>query len=231
MNFKQWLNLQEKSLYHGTIVDYEDSIRKYGLQGGWHGAMGPFVQDMYGSEYSAAGIEPDEDEAVIFMTDKPEIGKAVNAMIHHISKKLNKGFHDVTATDIRNHGLLVKIIDDSDHDEWEDGYDQYDPDDMKWAYKDPPVGAEPGDYYAQSAGGDAFIRGTALMKFLKRHGELPPTPYGTTDQDFDKYERDRLIKMAIKRGIPRDKAVKTVMGASRKDAEEQLRAWSSGFVR
>lgn len=107
-------SLSERTLYHGTIADYEGSIRQYGLQGGWHGPLGSFVSQHYDSQEYGEPTEDDEDDEVVFATHKQELGKAVNAMVHHISQKLKKEFHDVTDNDIRNYGLLVIIKDGSD---------------------------------------------------------------------------------------------------------------------
>jgi len=50
MKFKEWLDILERTLYHGTVVDNEPSIRSYGLQGGWHGRLGSFVSKYYDDE-------------------------------------------------------------------------------------------------------------------------------------------------------------------------------------
>ena len=134
MEFKQWLF--EKTLYHGTIVDFEPTIRKYGLQGGWHEPDKTFVGHMY-DDYG--DIKRTEDDDVVFMTDKQEIHKAVNAMTFQISRKLGRDFHDVSDNDIRNHGLLVIIKDE------ENSVPQYNPYDRQWASDNIPRGAEEGD--------------------------------------------------------------------------------------
>jgi hypothetical protein len=85
--------------------------------------------------------------------------------VHHVGKKLGKDFHSVSDNDIRNHGLLV-IIKDSD-------LKAYDPDDRSNWYGDLPRGVEPGDYYDQQMGADLFLRGAALIRFLRNHGEWP----------------------------------------------------------
>jgi hypothetical protein len=150
----------EKTLYHGTVMDNEPTIRRYGLVGGWHGPIGSFVQDAYGDEYGE--IEPTEDDEIIFATDKNKLGKAVNAIVHHISKKLNKNFHDVSDNDIRNHGLLV-IIKDSD-------LKPHDPDEFQ---DNIPRGVEPGDYYDNSMNADILLKGSALIRFLIKNNEWP----------------------------------------------------------
>jgi hypothetical protein len=157
MDFKQWL-IVENTLYHGTVVDNEPTIRQYGLVGGWHGTLGSFVKDAYGGEHE----EPTEEDEVVYAADKHSLKKAVNAMVHHIGKKLNKSFHDVSDNDIRNHGLLV-IIKDND-------LKPHDPDEM---HDRLPIGVEPGDYYDSSMAADLFLRGSSLLRFLRRYNQWP----------------------------------------------------------
>jgi hypothetical protein len=42
MDFRGFVRLSERTLYHGTVVDNEPTIRKHGLVGGWHGPVGAF---------------------------------------------------------------------------------------------------------------------------------------------------------------------------------------------
>lgn len=210
--------LSEKTLYHGTLVDYENSIRQYGLQGGWHGPLGSFVSQYYDSEEYG---EPSEEDEVVFATDKAELGKAVNAMVHHISQKLKKDFHDVTDNDIRNHGLLVMIKDGSD------AAVQYSNDDKRWAYENPPRGAEEGDYFATSLGGDVYLRGSGLIRFLKRNGEWPRHWGAGSAMEREKYYRGRLGAMAISRGHEKSMALDKIKNASLNTVRSQLKAWES----
>jgi len=157
MNFKEWL-ISERTLYHGTVVDNEPTIKQYGLVGGWHGPLGSFVQHAYGDDYENSS----EDDEIVFATDKQNLNKAVTAMVHHISNKLNKSFHDVTDNDIKNHGLLV-VIKDSD----------LKPHDPNRQYDRLPIGVEPGDYYDSSMGADLFLKGSTLVRVLRKHGQWP----------------------------------------------------------
>lgn len=220
MRFKQWL-LSEKTLYHGTVVDNESNIRKYGLQGGWHDSSNTFVGDSYDDEYASAGVDRTEEDDVVFLTDKQALDKAVTAMVFHISKKLGVTLHDVSDNDIRNHGLLV-IVKDED-----DDVQAYDPEDPNsdWAYN-PPRGAETGDYIVQSAGGDGFLRGAALIRFLQRHGQWPRN-WGPHDPNRDKIRRGQLGRMAVQRVTdkPKDDVIQTIRNADPKDVEDQLKAW------
>jgi len=166
MDFRRWL--QERTLYHGTVADNEDTIRAHGLVGGWHGPSGAFVDDAYGGEYTDDDgnyVEPGEEDEIVFAADKKSLEKAVGAMAFHIGRKLGKDMHDVTDNDIRNHGLLV-IIRDSDE-------KPYDPDAPEHRYKSPPRGVEPGDYFGERMGADALLKGAALVRFLRNNGEWP----------------------------------------------------------
>jgi len=158
MNFRKWLN--ERTLYHGTVIDNEGDIRKYGLQGGWHDPKDTWVGDAYDDEYG--DIPRSEDDDIVFMTDKEQLDKAVGAMAFHVGKKLNKDYHDVTDIDIRNHGLLV-IMKDMELEPYEPDSDYY----------TPPRGLETGDYYSPSERGDLFLRGPAMLRYLTRHKAWP----------------------------------------------------------
>jgi hypothetical protein len=166
------MKFNERTLYHGTIIDNEPSIRQFGLVGGWHGPIGSFVDDAYGSDYE--NIEPTEEDEIVFAADKNNLNKAVNAMVHHIGKKLNKNFHDVSDNDIRNHGLLV-IIKDS----------ELEPHDQDKYQDNIPRGVEPGDYYDSQMGADLFLRGSSLIRFLRNKGQWPRT-WGTNSGNREK---------------------------------------------
>jgi hypothetical protein len=164
MDFKQFL---ERTLYHGTIIDHEKSIREIGL----FGQMGDFQSSAGYDDFETYG-EPHEDEdEVVYMTDKKELGRAVGAMVHHISKKLNKDFHDVNDNDIRNHGLLCIMHGmEGPKDSKYPNVDQRPEEDR---YGNQPRGAEPDDYYSSSAKPDKIVKGAALIRLLKRYGEWP----------------------------------------------------------
>jgi hypothetical protein len=160
MEFREFVRMSERTLYHGTVVDNEPTIRKHGLVGGWHGPVGSFVDDAYGGDYE--GVDPGEDDEVVYAADRRTLGKSVGAMVFHIGRKLGKDFHDVSDNDIRNHGLLV-LVKDMD-------LEPYDP--HVWRDR-VPRGAEEGDYYDSRMGGDVFLKGSALVRFLRRNGEWP----------------------------------------------------------
>ncbi len=212
--FKNWLRIDERTLYHGTIIDNEDSIKRYGLQGGWHGPVGNFVSNFYDdNEYG----EPTEEDEIVFASDKSSLGKSLTAMVFHISKKLNKDFQDVNDNDIRNHGLLV-IIKNSD-------LSPYSSQNPKWAYERLPRGVEEGDYFDSSMGGDIYLRGSALLRYLNRNG-VWPRDWGKSS-NYDKYYRGRLGAMAISKGNEKNAALKKIQNASLDDVKKQLGYWEN----
>lgn len=179
-----------RSLYHGTLIDHMPDIQRFGLQPD----VGPFTQDAYQSndpEYADAMQELMYPQ--VFMADKTGLNKALTAMRYNISTKLNKGFHEVTPLDIRNHGLLVKQPSEmgwSDNplsdkhlqldyrpDEggeakgpWEDDPNYRGWDDDQYSYQ-----VEPGDYYSDSPVGPHglhYIYGPALLRTLRNNGLL-----------------------------------------------------------
>ena len=85
--------LTEKTLYHGTIIDNINSIKKYGLIP----SVGEFVRNSYESDVIGCNGDPDYYlKNLVFSTDKQQLDKAINAITAQIAQKLNKGFHDVT---------------------------------------------------------------------------------------------------------------------------------------
>jgi len=179
-----WYNkirkIADRSLYHGTIIDHAPSIGEIGL----FPSVGQFVQDAYGSEYAAAGLDIEEVCAELsFATDKENLGSAVNAMLHHIREKLGKSWGEgVSVNDIRNHGMLVKIKGCPGSTEppsgWEQRPEEYD---VGWEMQAEERGlhsVEPGDYYTEYPTGGAekeyieLITGSALIRFLQRKGLL-----------------------------------------------------------
>lgn len=154
MNFKEWL-IKEKTLYHGTLVDYKSDILKYGLVPGWHNdGPGDFVSHFY-DDYM-----PNDYELGIFLADKASIQKAINAMEFHIAKKLKKDYHQVTDLDVRNHGMLV-IVKDEDN-----SYKPYSSQDYEARHN--VLGAEDGDYISDGERADYVLHGSNLLRFLHK---------------------------------------------------------------
>lgn len=189
-----------RSLYHGTLIDHLDTIKRQGLQPG----IGNFVQDAYGLDednnydqgdeepYSAEelGIEP-----AVFMADKQRMDRALTAIRHNVANKLGIDFHDVTPQHVQSHGLLVKqpgemgwsddptsdkhlqypyVFDDNHTGEpWEEKPEWKD----KSRYQEHPYQAEPGDFYADNEAvgpnGLQFIHGPAMMRVFQRQGLVP----------------------------------------------------------
>lgn len=147
--------LSERTLYHGTIVDHEKSILKYGLIPG----VGQFTRDMYGAE------EDDDDNAMVYAADKSSLHKAANAIEHNVANKLGKDRFDLDEIDIRNHGLLLVIQDGDGSMSQASGSDRY-------GYEEPAGRyVEPNDWYSSNVVGvDYALKGPKLIAFFKRHG-------------------------------------------------------------
>lgn len=175
-----------RTLYHGTTIDNEQSIRTHGLLGGMGGEQS-FVAEAYG-DYTEEGAElPD----LVFAADKEGLGRAVSAMVHHIGVKLGKKFQDVTDTDIMNHGLLVVIHDGEERAERR-------PEDDENYYGQHPISVEPGDYYAEEMGhGDKFVKGRQLLRLLKRYDQWPRT-WGVPNSISMKKMRGWLTTLALR---------------------------------
>jgi hypothetical protein len=191
MNFREFINLQEKTLYHGTVLDHEPSMRKIGIVG----TVGPFVQSAYGDD-----DHPDftDDDDLAFAADKSSLGKAVTAMIYQIGHTLGKDLHDVTDNDIRNHGLIVKINDQDDsipqRPNRNDGKNNSGSD---YDYTDYPRAVEPGDYYASQLPAHQFLKGTTLIRFLKRMNEWPRN-WGPANPKSQNHLKGKLTNLALK---------------------------------
>lgn len=178
-----------RTLYHGTTVDNEDSIKRFGLMGG----VGNFVEHAYG-DYDV------ELPDLVFAADKNGLGRAVTAMVHHIGVKLGKNFHSVTDNDILNHGLLVVMK------EMEVGHYglEHRPEGDENYRGQHPHTVEPGDYYAESLGADQFVKGRQLLRLLKRYDQWPRS-YGPGDPIRLKKLRGWAISLALRMNPEKDK--------------------------
>jgi hypothetical protein len=182
-----------RTLYHGTTVDNEESIRQLGLVGG----VGSFVEEAY-DEWVGAGVKiPD----LVFASDKQGLERSVTAMVHHISKKLGKNFHSVTDNDIINHGLLVII-----HDE-ENEVEQRPEGDENYRGQYPPQ-VEPGDYFSEELWVDKLVKGRQLLRLLERYNQWPRS-WGPQDLTRMKKMRGWLITLFLQ--IKRDKSKQEIM--------------------
>ena len=205
-----------RTLYHGTTVDNEASIRQIGLVGG----VGHFVEQAYG-EYLEAGEDLSE---IVFAADKGGLGRAVTAMVHHIGVKLGKDLHDVTDRDILNHGLLVIIYDTENRveqrpEEDENYYGQY------------PSHVEPGDYFSEELSADKFVKGRQLLRFLERYGQWPRT-YGPESDEPARLNKMRgeLIARWLSQNPEKTKqeALNLVRGLPDKKVEQYFRQYIGG---
>ena len=204
MTFKEWL-LSEKTLYHGTIIDNLDSIRHSGLVG----SVGKFTSNAYDE------IPEEELPEIVFAADKGHVKNALTAMTAQIGHKLNKTMHDVTDNDIRNHGLLV-ITKNGDE------YATHRPEDDENYYGQYPPTVEPSDYYAEDLPTHGFIKGSALLRVLRRLGVFP-RDWMWADYSPDLI-RGELIKLAIREhpNKPKKEIINKVKSMSTEKAREML---------
>lgn len=203
-NWKRFLKEEQtRTLYHGTLIDNLDSIKKYGVQSGFGGSS--FVDHYYD--------EDDEQEEFVYFADKHTLSKALTAMIFHISKKLNKNFHDVSEKDIKKHGLLIiaKNVD------IEDSY--ADPENTEdWAEF---RGVESEDYYFSSLNGDIYLIGNKLVSFLRNKNLIPLSGFGQTIEGA----REQLIKLALRqfKDIPRQEIINKIKNLDNREIKYFLR--------
>lgn len=200
--------LVEVTLYHGTTIDNIDSIRKIGLIP----MRGDFVTNAYGGEYESEDDFENSIPELTFAASKRQLDKAVSAATHHIAKKLDKGFHDVTDEDFIRYAAIVKIY-DGDKDFLHHTGEKY---------VDYPMSVEPDDYYSEDgASADEILTGKKMVNFLRKY-KLWPRTYGdivgTTTKN---YMRDFLIKLFIKRNNPKQKVLDVIMALNDKDLEYQ----------
>jgi len=206
MLFKEWL-LNERTLYHGTIVDNEKNIRDLGIMGG----VGHFVATAYDEE-------PEHPE-IAYASDKKTLKNSLTAMVAHIAHKLKKDFHDVTDNDILNHGLIVTIEDT------EDKVPHRAEDDENY-YGQHPSTVEPGDYYDDYFHGTRFIKGKPLLRLFKRYGAWPRM-WGQANSQRINLMKAELIRQAIQKHP--DKSRKEIINKANQlsadEIEKMLRSW------
>lgn len=177
--------LKEYTLYHGTIRDNEDSIRRFGLIP----RVGNFVDSYY----------DDDLEELIFAADKATIKNAINAIGFHIAKKLNKGRNELTLDDVRKHGMLILIK------SGEDRFTHRPRSDDLSDQDDHPATVEPGDWYSGDRVKPSLIlTGNALIRYLEKSGYLESIlgMWGDAEKEKKertlKWRREELIKLGIK---------------------------------
>jgi len=183
------------------------------------GGVGSFVKHAYG-EY----LEEEELPDLVFAADKQGLGKAVNAIVHHVGAKLGKDFHDVTDNDILNHGLLVIIYDEENRieqrpEEDENYYGQY------------PSHVEPGDYFSEELWPDKLVKGRSLLRLLERYGQWPRT-YGPRSDEPGRLNKMRgeLIARWLRQNPEktRQDALTLVQGLPDQKVEQYFRQYIGG---
>lgn len=190
------VDISQFEAFHGTTIDNQQSIEQIGLIG----LIGKFVENAYDEEIEALmdyfrvdSIQDLEnvleERAVIFLgSGTPEgLNRSINAIFAQIAFKLDKSMHDVTPTDVAQHGLLL-AFDDAEYLYLfeEDGrvyqlkepeYEELDEDLFLDKYEleeipmERPLGAEPGDlFYPETLKPDAYIVGDDLVQIIRNSG-------------------------------------------------------------
>lgn len=206
-----------RTLYHGTTVDNEASIRQHGLVG----QVGSFVDQAYGGDEYGNAYELPE---LVFAADKEGLGRAVTAMVHHIGVKLGKNFSSVTDNDILNHGLLV-IMKEMEVGEY--GLKYRPEGDENYSGRHPHH-VEPGDYYAEELQADQFVKGRQLLRLLERYNQWPRV-WGSGDSARLKKLRGWAISMSL-RQYP-EKSKQEVIDRVNKEPAHKLEQYLQRFRR
>jgi hypothetical protein len=117
LNEKQILN--EKTLYHGTIIQNLPSIQQNGLMP----TIGDFVKNMYAG--AVDGDVMDYLEEILYATDKKQIDKARTAIVYQIANKLGKTYHSVTNEEFEKYGALAVVKNGDEYFDFHSEKDQY----------------------------------------------------------------------------------------------------------
>lgn len=156
----EYPQLNEKTLYHGTIIHNLPSIEENGLMP----TIGDFVKNMYAG--AVDGDVMDYLEEILYATDKKQIDKARTAIIYQISNKLGKTFHSVTNEDFEKYGALAVVKNGDEYFDFNSEEDQN--------YGKAPLGVETGDYYTRDEiTPDYILTGKKLTSFFKKFGLFP----------------------------------------------------------
>ena len=149
----------EKTLFHGTVIDYKEKIEDAGLIpiGSWEDTI--YDDDNYADDdgdeepfehFSSAG------GGAVFAADRKGMDNAVGAMRFHIGKKLGKSLTDVTLEDVKKHGMLavLKEVEIGDIYSDVDKFRQYpDPEELRADVENLPASVESGDHFLTDEGG------------------------------------------------------------------------------
>jgi hypothetical protein len=139
------------SLFHGTLREHADSIRRRGLAP----EVGDWVDGAYWEHVDAGAVEP-----LVFACGPERISIAWRAIDHHVARKLGKAA--ATRGDIARHGALV-VIEAGDRDLFE----HLPKGDAAARSRHPHV--EPGDWYSdRRVRAAAVLTGPAMLRMLER---------------------------------------------------------------
>jgi len=146
------------TLYHGTVIDYKESIEQGGLMGG---KSPTWALNDYEDEYQ------DVIKKLVFFADLKGLDMAVFAMKLRIGRKLEKDPHSVTVDEIRKYGLLA-VLEMGKETSKIHHYDENSEE------SHPPM-VEPGDWYYMGNGimPDELLTGDKLIEFLSQQNQLP----------------------------------------------------------
>jgi hypothetical protein len=178
MNFKvikAYLDKQSSvTLWHGTIKDHLQSIKKNWLMPG----TGAFTEE-HEADAEEMGVPY---ESAVFFADKRRLDMSIGAMVQAIRKKLDK--YDVTEEDIEEHGLLVKLKGEGGKAvpqfQYRPTRTEIETDHREWAraeeYTTYPYSVEPGDHFSTEAERPTdFFTGKKLIRLLKKYNAWPAT--------------------------------------------------------
>lgn len=147
------LENRPRTLYHGTLRKFAQSILQHGLEP----RVGDLVEMGY-DEYIQAGENPPE---LVFAADKQGLDACLSAILFLIGRHYQRSKN--VEEDVRRYGALVVIKDENDmFDRRKDG-------DLE-GLDDHPVQVEPGDYYSYIRIKPSFIMvGDRLVNFFRRY--------------------------------------------------------------
>jgi len=212
-------SLEERTLYHGTVIDNKESIEKYGFSG----ELGDFVKDSYGMEF-----DDDTLEGVTFAAQKDDMGKAEGAIRYHIGKKIGKSIGEVTIEDIRRWGMLAVLKEIEEDDDYGDGWRRRPENwEVEGYYDEYPPAVEPGDWFTENnVHVDHILTGQKLVDFLRRHGALEHV-----EGENEREVLQDLIQAAVIYHGPdsRDAVVKKVKALTHKERKKMLSVYFDNY--
>lgn len=180
------------TLYHGTIVDNKDSIKRYGLKP----QVGRWVEEVLHGTGLDWEEENMDDHGLVFAADKSRLDMATYAMMQHISYKIGKSTWDITEDDIVRHGMIVIIKDGEEY------FQKRPADENAWYYmqrdieyetKNPLIAVEPEDWFStEGAPASIILTGRKLLSYIKRRGTYPLK--GKNTYGYKKWLKEQYIK-------------------------------------